>query len=309
MRYWWVNHNKTGVEETRCGFLWAPKTKVNGGRNPFYDTMVEVAPGDLVYSFRGTRIVAVGVAQSYAETTLKPASFNDINWDSVGWKVDVEFVEVATPPRIQDNLDLLAPFAGIKYSPLDKNGDGKQGVYLAEISQEFARILTALCSLDVDELKEEFAPNIDRELEAELAEIIQLKQISGDVEKMELVKSRRGQGLFKNNVRFYERSCRITGVANPVHLRASHIKPWSKSDVHEKLDGSNGLLLSPHVDHLFDRGFISFRNTGEILIAKELDREVLSRWSINSEANVGGFTNEQSMYLDYHRDEIFQRAV
>ena len=41
-----------------------------------------------------------------------------------------------------------------------------------------------------------------------------------------------------------ERRCRITLVENPVHLRASHCKPWRDSTDHERLEGENGLLLS-----------------------------------------------------------------
>jgi hypothetical protein len=28
------------------------------------------------------------------------------------------------------------------------------------------------------------------------------------------------------------------------------------------LDGYNGLLLTPHIDHLFDRGYLSFEDDG-----------------------------------------------
>jgi hypothetical protein len=60
-----------------------------------------------------------------------------------------------------------------------------------------------------------------------------------------------------------EHACRITGVNRPEHLIASHCKPWRDCESHdERLDGENGLLLTPTVDHLFDRGFISFENDG-----------------------------------------------
>jgi predicted restriction endonuclease len=103
-----------------------------------------------------------------------------------------------------------------------------------------------------------------------------------------------------------ENHCRITGVANIKHLRASHIKPWVASDNYEKLDGYNGLLLSPHVDHLFDRGFISFKETGDILVSTELNPKVLEQWSIQSGQNVGEFKANQGKYLEYHRDVVFQ---
>jgi hypothetical protein len=61
-RYWWVNQNQTYRHEVQGGYLWSPKRNVNGARNPFYESMREVAPGDLIFSFMDTRILAVGVA-------------------------------------------------------------------------------------------------------------------------------------------------------------------------------------------------------------------------------------------------------
>lgn len=49
MRYWWVNQNQTYRQEVRGGYLWSPKRNANGVRNPFYEAMREVSPGDLVY--------------------------------------------------------------------------------------------------------------------------------------------------------------------------------------------------------------------------------------------------------------------
>ncbi|MFE8730531.1 HNH endonuclease, partial [Aeromonas hydrophila] len=78
-------------------------------------------------------------------------------------------------------------------------------------------------------------------------------------EKQQLVKSRRGQGIFRANLEKVELACRVTGVTNTALLIASHIKPWSRcANNAERLDGNNGLLLSPHIDKLFDRGWITF---------------------------------------------------
>ena len=64
MAFWWVNQNQTYREEFRGGYLWSPKRNRGGARNQFYEIMRLVAPGDLVFSYRDTKIVAVGVAQS-----------------------------------------------------------------------------------------------------------------------------------------------------------------------------------------------------------------------------------------------------
>jgi putative restriction endonuclease len=61
MRYWWVNQNQTYRHEVQGGYLWSPKRNANGARNPFYESMREVAPGDLIFSFMDTRILAIGI--------------------------------------------------------------------------------------------------------------------------------------------------------------------------------------------------------------------------------------------------------
>ena len=62
MRYWWVNQNQTYRHEVPGNYLWSPKRNANGNRNPFYDFMREVAPGDVVLSFADTLIKAIGIA-------------------------------------------------------------------------------------------------------------------------------------------------------------------------------------------------------------------------------------------------------
>ncbi len=126
-----------------------------------------------------------------------------------------------------------------------------------------------------------------------------------ETERERLIRARLGQGVFKANVRLREARCRVTGTAAVRHLRASHIKPWRASSNMEKLDGANGLLLAPHVDHLFDRGWISFEADGGLLVAPRLEPDLLSQWGIRPGAGTP-FDDDQAGYLDYHRTEIFQ---
>ena len=83
----------------------------------------------------------------------------------------------------------------------------------------------------------------------------------GPTEKVCRAKARLGQGVYRSNLEIVEKSYRLTGVTDPDHLRAGHIKLWCQSNDKEKLDGYNGLLLAPHSDQLFDRGHLSFSDT------------------------------------------------
>jgi len=132
----------------------------------------------------------------------------------------------------------------------------------------------------------------------------------GETEKSALVQARRGQGQFRANVRSIERACRITRVERMEHLIASHVQPWRDSSNEQRLDGENGLLLTPTVDHLFDKGFISFEDSGQLIVSPVADQRSLKRMGIETEnrVNVGAFSQGQRCYLDFHRENILRMA-
>jgi putative restriction endonuclease len=88
------------------------------------------------------------------------------------------------------------------------------------------------------------------------------------------------------------------------------VKPWRDSSNDERLDGENGLLLTPTIDHLFDKGFISFENDGDLIISPVTDTTSLQRMGIatDREINVGPFSQGQRRFLDYHRDNVLRVA-
>lgn len=304
---WWVNQNQTYAEEISGGFLWSPKTKSNGHRNQFYDYMTEVRPGDIVLSFSDTLIKAIGIATGGADSKPKPA-FDKAggNWSNDGWLVPVEFTELSRPVRPKDHIDTIRPYLPEKYSPLQESGDGLQSVYLTRVPQKMAGILIGLIG---DEYETVMGRRQDLEQEilcSNLEAAIVGRTDIGPTMIEQLVKSRRGQGLFKINVRRNEKACRVTGVSDLRNLRASHIKPWKDCTDIEKLNGCNGLLLAPHVDHLFDKGMISFTDSGDLIISDSLDREILRRWSIPEVLNVGSL-HKQATFLAYHRQWVLKK--
>lgn len=309
INYWWVNQNQTYRDEISGGFLWSPKTRSDGGRNQFYENMKDVSPGDVIFSFCDTRIKAIGVASGTVETAPKP-DFGDagINWSKEGWLVPVEFQELKNVIRPKDHIKQLSSHLPEKYSPLQQNGNGLQSVYLARIGEAMAQQLIELIGADYHSTLMALINKVEAEsTDDEVFEnAIKGRSDISATTKSQLINARLGQGLFKTNVRLNENACRVTGVSDPQHLRASHIKPWRHSDDIEKLHGCNGLLLAPHVDHLFDSGFISFTDNGELLISPLLNKEILKAWDISINKNVGDFNLEQSKFLRFHRNNIFK---
>ena len=96
-----------------------------------------------------------------------------------------------------------------------------------------------------------------------------------------------------------------------MHLVASHCKPWRDSDNQERLNGDNGLLLTPSIDHLFDRGFIGFEDDGTLIISPVAHPLSLERMGVrtNEVVNVGGFSAGQRSFLDFHRKSVLLKAA
>jgi predicted restriction endonuclease len=146
--------------------------------------------------------------------------------------------------------------------------------------------------------------------ERRLEEQVQSDTSVRETDREAIVRARCGQGIFKQRVSQIERRCRITGVENPTHLIASHCKPWRDSSNEERLNGENGLLLTPSIDHLFDRGFIGFENSGELIVSPVAHRPSLQRMGIETERliKVGSFTEGQKHFLEFHRNSVLLRA-
>jgi GNAT superfamily N-acetyltransferase len=324
MQYWWVNQNQTYRHEFAGGYLWSPKRKSNGDVNPYYESMREVAPGDLVLSFVDTRIVALGVALSHCYEFPKPTEFGSAGdkWASLGWRVDVKFSELENRIRPADQIDRLRPLLPSKYSPLLIDGRGSQSIYLVGLSTQLFQELRTLIGGEVQEslntavglIQAYSAEGVtDREIaiwEDRVHKTVEQDTTLPATEREAVIQARRGQGLFRQRVSAIETRCRVTGVSNPELLRASHCKPWRDSSNQERLDGENGLLLTPSVDHLFDRGFIGFDPIGELVISPVADKPSLARMGVATDKtiNVGPFSEGQRRYLEWHLELVLLKS-
>jgi hypothetical protein len=148
------------------------------------------------------------------------------------------------------------------------------------------------------------APAADTELDREADEREIANRDLSPTDKQILIKARRGQGIFRAKVLQLEPRCRLTGTADPAHLRASHIKAWVDADDRERLDGNNGLMLAPHIDHLFDRALISFDDAGRLLWLNDHVHALLVAWGVDvyqRKMRASEFSEKQRRYLREHR--------
>jgi len=320
INYWWVNQNQTFDQEVSGGYLWSPKKKANGHRNPFYEFMRAAKPGDIVFCFSDTRIKAIGRISSTSYGFPKPEEFGKVgsNWSDFGWRVDVKYSTLKQTPRPSEHMGAIKKFLPSIYSPLQANGRGNQSVYLTTVSPGLAGILFSLVGQEADNfLKPEFVvkdPVAEfLELEVEGITLLEDRMVKSltvsldETERESVIMARRGQGKFRANLARVERQCRVTEVLNPQHLVASHIKPWRYcDDSSERLSENNGLMLTPSIDQLFDRGFISFEDTGDLIISPIADTKALKSMGVEEGRFLQkNFNGDQRHFLDYHRADVF----
>jgi hypothetical protein len=129
-----------------------------------------------------------------------------------------------------------------------------------------------------------------------------------ETEAERLVVQRVGQDVFREGLLdFWEGRCAVTGLAVPELLRASHIKPWADCETDaERLDVFNGLLLAPHLDAAFDRGFITVVDDGEVVVSERLDASARAAIGLKSPLSVSRLADEHRHYLTWHRSSIFR---
>lgn len=318
MNYWWVNQNQTFHHEITGGYMWAPKRKQNGHKNIFYDNMTRVKPGDLLFSFYKSHIPYLGIITSHGYSQPKPKSDSAWQaWDPDGWMVNVEYTELRNKIFPKTHIDIIAPLLPKKYAPLQSNGNGLQGVYLTELPGPLANRLLQLIGQESNTIlprRGDYLGVILQDIEAATERIEKTIIRSDDIpetEKETIILARKGQGRFREDVLRLHKECPFTGISDPEHLRASHIRPWSKCLTNEeRVDPLNGLALTPAADHLFDKGYLTFSESGEAIFSNRIEVYSLNRlgfWPEKYTYKITIKNQRQASYLSFHRSNIFKK--
>jgi len=140
-------------------------------------------------------------------------------------------------------------------------------------------------------------------------EYLAISEAGRDSIDREVLAKNRGiaQRVFRGNLlRLWRGACAVTSVQEPRVLRASHIKPWVKSDEKEKVNHFNGLLLVPNLDALFNEGLISFRDNGGVLLSTDWKADDKRRMHVSSDLSLRAVHPESASFLEYHRDIVFK---
>ncbi|AYR22318.1 HNH endonuclease [Herbaspirillum rubrisubalbicans] len=124
-----------------------------------------------------------------------------------------------------------------------------------------------------------------------------------------LIIQRVGQDIFRAALLdYWQGCCCVTGLAVPGLLRASHIKPWAKCESDdERLDVFNGLLLAPHIDALFDGGWISFSDDGRLIVSDSLPLSARRQLGVSIDWSINDLKPSHARYLQFHRNRELRR--
>lgn len=144
---------------------------------------------------------------------------------------------------------------------VNENGTSKMKGFVEELSDQTLQVVDgnyyAVGYHDINHSNAERPPSIA----VDLTDIMNL-DIS-ETEKAVLSQARVGQGRFRKNVIEAWGNgvrCALTLMDVESVLVASHIVPWSQcASVEDRLAGANGLLLTAHIDKLFDQHLMTFK--------------------------------------------------
>lgn len=97
-------------------------------------------------------------------------------------------------------------------------------------------------------------------------------------------------------------------------LIASHIKPWKESTDSEKTNPRNGLCLNALHDKAFDKGYITVKPNGQILISKDLKQnnsDIIKEYFLCYDEEMIHLPEKflpDKVFLEYHNDVIFEKG-
>jgi putative restriction endonuclease len=296
-QHFWVNQGQSFEEARRAKCLWAPERDATGDTLNHWDTMNDLEPGDVVFTYSDMKLRGYAVVRSKAVNSQRPYRSDNPYQPGQGGRLSIcEFNElpagsVAIQTVLADHA-LKAELGRGQNAVLTSKGTVAQKYLcpLSEIAASRLRVLAGM-SLAIRATKK----------------ITVLKP----TQALALVNARVGQGLFRDELlKCFTSQCAITGLSVAKLIRASHIRPWCECESDEqKLDPHNGLLLAVGIDAAFDCGFITFEDNGALVLSSNLAVADLVHLGIpaNGGLRIDHLSQARRAYLKYHREQVFEQ--
>jgi hypothetical protein len=242
--------------------------------------MTQLVPGDIVFGYADLCYRAFGVVERSAYECMKPDWCKNDEWINEGWDVIVRWTEIDPIPVRDHIFEKSGPFR------LDVGGVSPIQGYLFEMPQELYELFLRVIGINAEEQ-------------------MTFRECANPFTKLALVKVRCDQTAYRKGVLRLGSECRITKTKDVRLLEAAHLKPHSKCDGREAADPHNGTALTPTMHTMFDAGYFTFEDNGDIRLSPHTPRELFEQ-NGGVLRNTGPFRPEQVPYLTYHRENVFR---
>ena len=295
MAFFWVNLGTSYKEVAEHKFLWAPSyvigSKGEKKTSAGWEPVKEIKKGDTIFCCREGNIIYVAIAIDNAYPAQRPQTRTFSKWNEDGWRADVDLTILAPSVSVQDFKPTLMDLHNQQCSPvLFTRAGGTSQQYMVPLP------------LGAGALINKYLGQAEEKV-CERAEAIKGRKLKQGGTREVIAQARVGQGQFREDVlALWKNTCPVSGLGKAELLTASHIVPWCLSNETEKIDPNNGFPLSPALDKLFDRGYISFGDDGHLLIKESLlSSDDLKCLGVAADAKIHGLNAEQKKYLAQHR--------
>ena len=138
MAFWWANQGQS--HEWKNGYLWASEKDKKGVINQTHENVLSVQPGNIIFSYDGGEIIAVGVSLTRGFKTKTPEERveNGVPPEINGYRANIIYRVFENEKKIkfQDIKEQVSRYEQEdkrEHSLLDKNLNPKEG-YLYSIS-------------------------------------------------------------------------------------------------------------------------------------------------------------------------------
>jgi len=248
---------------------------------------------------------------SFAAATILQKAALDEGFDidlgeSGGW---LKFESTQTPVAIALTVDGAGWLAAVSGAPVaaELRREGAPAAPLAPTGYDDAFLFDDAASLHRLLAR---ARMLGRALPTEPLDrfIARSRSLPRTTEAERLVIQRIGQDIFREAlIEFWNGRCPLSGIDEPLLLRASHIKPWADCATDaERLDVYNGLLLAAHLDAAFDVGLIGSDEIGSIVLSSHLSAENAARLGLTSSSGLR-LSAPHLPFIRWHRLHVFRR--
>lgn len=137
----WVSQSVSFRPEREGGFLFAPKSRKDGGPPvAHWSTMTRLTPSSLILCSAKKKLDFVAIPRSACKVVDSPEGLKD--WPRPGWQCDVDYYRLDDPIRIYDEIpEGLRISEQPRFMKSNRYGVILSQQYLSELSPRFARAL------------------------------------------------------------------------------------------------------------------------------------------------------------------------